>query len=137
MKRDHKIFRSWGNYIYFIILQHDIKTIYLKKINHNIEFMLPTLIVVFSILTGATMLMKIFLSLKFLNIKNQPRNFIVLFLMSLASIFMIWFPFLFDAENERLIHLKKKINLLTYIFYTLFFLLMIVVFLQIQNIRNR
>ena len=98
--------------------------------------MLPTLIITFSILTAIAMLTKIFLSSKFLAIKNRPQNFIGSFLILMVSTIMIWVPFLFDTDSERLLRLKKKINLLTIIFYVLVLLLAVIVFLQIQSIRN-
>lgn len=98
--------------------------------------MLPTLIISFSILTGVAMLTKIFLSTKFLALKNRPLNFIGSFLILIVSTIMIWVPFLFDTDSEKLLRLKKKINLLTIIFYILVILLAVIVFVQIQGIRN-
>ncbi len=98
--------------------------------------MLPTLIITFSILTGIAMLTKIFLSSKFLAIKNGPQNFIGSFLILILSTIMIWVPFMFDTDSEKLLRLKKKINLLTIIFYVLVVVLAVIVFLQIQSIRN-
>jgi membrane protease YdiL (CAAX protease family) len=103
---------------------------------NRFQIMLPTLIVTFSILTAVAMLTKIFFSTRFLTLKNQPQNFIGSFLILMVSTIMIWVPFLFNTDNEKQYRLKKKINLLTGIFYVLFFLLAVIVFLQIQSIRN-
>ncbi len=98
--------------------------------------MLPPLIITFSILTGIAMLTKIFLSTKFLTIKYRTKNFIGYFFILMVSTIMLWVPFLFNTDSEKLFRLKKKINLLTGIFYVLVFILFIIVFLQIQSIRN-
>ncbi len=82
------------------------------------------------------MLTKIFWSFKFLTIKNGPQNFIGSFLILIISTIMIWFPFMFNTDNEKLFRLKKKINLLTIIFYVLVLLLAVIVYLQILSVRN-
>jgi putative Mn2+ efflux pump MntP len=124
------------------------RTVFIRDVVHNakkpdknthpnrFQIMLPTLIVTFSILTAVAMLTKIFFSTRFLTLKNQPQNFIGSFLILVVSTIMIWVPFLFNTDNEKQYRLKKKINLLTGIFYVLVFLLAVIVFLQIQSIRN-
>ena len=99
--------------------------------------MYPTLITVFSILTGIILLTKIFLGLRFLKLKNKaPRNVFSSFILLLISTLLVWLPYSYSGGEQTMINYKKKINLVTYIFYGLVIILFTIIFYHIYNLRN-
>ena len=96
--------------------------------------MIPIVIISLSILLGVIIITKIILIMKYGDLKD--KNIIEKFLLFLEAIFLIWFPFNYDAEDIQLIKLKKSINIITYILYCLVIALGITILIQIYKIRN-
>ena len=82
-------------------------------------------------------MIKVISGSKFMILKKQkPQNLIEYFLLFFASTILMWFPVFYNGNDVKIKQLKKKINLTTYLLYTLALSLIIVVFIQIYQIRN-
>ncbi len=109
----------------------------MEKVKIKIIRIMKYPIIIFSILVGIVMLFKIFLVLKYKRIENNLKNDLIQnSILLFGAIIMTWFPIISKPKSDRLISLKKVINLLTYTFYIVAILLAIVIAIMIYNIRQ-
>jgi len=99
--------------------------------------LIPVLLSVSGVLLGLLILIKILWGMKFKRIKyRQSQGAFELYMLFVASVLMMWFPYKYDGNNEKLIKLQQKVNFITYVFYGVVLLEGLLIYTQIQIIKN-
>ncbi|PCJ80025.1 MAG: hypothetical protein COA57_15170 [Flavobacteriales bacterium] len=101
------------------------------------EELMPIFLTVSATLLGLSILIKVLWGMKFKRIKHrQPQGVFELYMLFAASVLMMWFPYKYDGDDEKLIKIQRRINWITYVFYGLVLLEGLLIYIQIQIIKN-